>query len=110
MMQLGLAPEASVHDLHALRDDYRARKTAVLATLQAQGASTRGITVDRTDLYWVEGGSGRGVFRMSKSCDGGIALQLRRTPSGYDVAVELLEPLLLLLPALVGDRHARDLA
>ena len=30
-------------DLSALRDDYRARKSAVIATLQAQGSSTRGI-------------------------------------------------------------------
>jgi [protein-PII] uridylyltransferase len=43
MMQLGLAPQPAAHDLQALRDDYRARKAAVLATLQAQGASTRGI-------------------------------------------------------------------
>ena len=43
MMQLGLAPEPANADLQALRDDYRARKAAVLATLQAQGASTRGI-------------------------------------------------------------------
>ncbi|MEJ6023196.1 [protein-PII] uridylyltransferase [Ramlibacter sp. PS4R-6] len=44
MMQLGLAPGPAATDLQALRDDYRARKSAVLATLQAQGASTRGIT------------------------------------------------------------------
>jgi [protein-PII] uridylyltransferase len=43
MMQLGLAPDASARELQALRDDYRARQAAVLATLQAQGASTRGI-------------------------------------------------------------------
>ena len=43
MMQLGLAPQAAVQDLQALRDDYRARKSLVIALLQAQGASTRGI-------------------------------------------------------------------
>ncbi|HUR89830.1 MAG TPA: [protein-PII] uridylyltransferase [Ramlibacter sp.] len=43
MMQLGLAPRPAVQDLQALRDDYRARKSAVIASLQAQGASTRGI-------------------------------------------------------------------
>jgi [protein-PII] uridylyltransferase len=43
MMQLGLAPDASAREVQALRDDYRARKAAVLATLKAQGSSTRGI-------------------------------------------------------------------
>jgi [protein-PII] uridylyltransferase len=43
MMQLGLAPEASAREVQALRDDYRARKAAVLATLKAQGSSTRSI-------------------------------------------------------------------
>jgi [protein-PII] uridylyltransferase len=43
MMQLGLAPDPGVTDLQALREDHRARKAAVLATLAAQGASTRGI-------------------------------------------------------------------
>jgi [protein-PII] uridylyltransferase len=43
MTQLGLAPDTSARELQALRDDYRARKAAVLATLQAQGSSTRGI-------------------------------------------------------------------
>jgi [protein-PII] uridylyltransferase len=43
MMQLGLAPDASARELQAVRDDYRARKAAVLATLKAQGSSTRGI-------------------------------------------------------------------
>ncbi|HEY8048901.1 MAG TPA: [protein-PII] uridylyltransferase, partial [Ramlibacter sp.] len=43
MMQLGLAPQAAARELQALRDDHRARKAAVIASLQAQGASTRGI-------------------------------------------------------------------
>jgi [protein-PII] uridylyltransferase len=43
MTQLGRAPDTSARELQALRDDYRVRKAAVLATLQAQGSSTRGI-------------------------------------------------------------------
>jgi [protein-PII] uridylyltransferase len=43
MMQLGLAPPPAPQDLQALRDDYRARKAALLDTLKEQGGSTRGI-------------------------------------------------------------------
>lgn len=43
MTQLGLAPRSPGRELQALRDGYRARKAAILATLQAQGSSTRGI-------------------------------------------------------------------
>jgi [protein-PII] uridylyltransferase len=42
-MILAVAPHPSVPDLQALRDDYRARKTELLASLQAQGSSARGI-------------------------------------------------------------------
>ncbi|HSI53176.1 MAG TPA: [protein-PII] uridylyltransferase [Ramlibacter sp.] len=38
----GLAPPA-VPEIQALREDYRARKAALLASLQASGSSTRGI-------------------------------------------------------------------
>jgi len=43
MMQLGLAPQPAPQELQALRDDYRARKAAVIASLQSLGASARGI-------------------------------------------------------------------
>jgi len=43
MMLPGVAPETAAHDLRALRDDYRARKSALLEQLRAQGSSTRGI-------------------------------------------------------------------
>ncbi len=43
MMSRGHASTEGVPALQALREDYRARKTALLASLQAQGSSTRGI-------------------------------------------------------------------
>jgi [protein-PII] uridylyltransferase len=43
MMQLGLVPESAAHDLKALRNDYRARKSALLESLRTQGGSTRGV-------------------------------------------------------------------
>jgi hypothetical protein len=50
-------------------------------------ASIRGIAVDASNLYWVEGGAGRGVFRMSKQM-GGSVVQMRITPNAFDVAVD----------------------
>jgi [protein-PII] uridylyltransferase len=38
-----LAPQPAVPDIQALREGHRARKTALLESLQAQGSSTRGI-------------------------------------------------------------------
>jgi [protein-PII] uridylyltransferase len=43
MMAAGLAPTETALPLQALREDYRARKSALLASLQAQGSSIRGI-------------------------------------------------------------------
>jgi len=42
-MSLAVAPPPPVPGLQALRDDYRARKSELLASLQAQGGSARGI-------------------------------------------------------------------
>ena len=42
-MAQGLAPRPAMPDLQALREDYRARKSLLLASLQASGSSTRGI-------------------------------------------------------------------
>ena len=39
----GLAPSQAMTDIQALREGHRARKGALLASLQAQGSSTRGI-------------------------------------------------------------------
>jgi hypothetical protein len=52
------------------------------------GASLRGIAVFGPDLFWVENGAGRGVFRMSKQAGAGNAQQLQITPNAYDVAVD----------------------
>ncbi|WP_395685001.1 [protein-PII] uridylyltransferase [Caenimonas koreensis] len=38
-----LKPARAVPDLQQIRDDYRARKAALLSTMRSQGASTRGI-------------------------------------------------------------------
>ncbi|GAB2577277.1 [protein-PII] uridylyltransferase [Ramlibacter solisilvae] len=42
-MPPGLAPGHAAHPVQALRDDYRARREALLDSLKAQGSSTRGI-------------------------------------------------------------------
>ena len=41
--EAGIAAKSFVMDILALRDDYRASKTALLATMQAKGTSVRGI-------------------------------------------------------------------
>ncbi|WP_207717394.1 [protein-PII] uridylyltransferase [Caenimonas soli] len=43
MILAALAPNPAVPDIQALREGHRARKNALLASLQAQGSSTRGI-------------------------------------------------------------------
>jgi [protein-PII] uridylyltransferase len=43
MSAQGLSPDKAVPDIQALREDYRARKTRLLASMQASGSSTRGI-------------------------------------------------------------------
>src|SRR5688572_10597979 len=43
MSVAALAPPPAVPDIQALREGHRARKTALLESLQAQGSSTRGI-------------------------------------------------------------------
>jgi hypothetical protein len=50
-------------------------------------AELRGISVSATDIYWVEGGPGGGIFRMPKETVG-VPVQLRVTSSAYDVAVD----------------------
>ncbi len=78
-------------DLDGSVEDVRADGTPLGATLVYEapaGASIRGITVFGADLYWVEGGSTRGVFRMPKDGQPSDLLQIRRTPSAFDVAVD----------------------
>jgi hypothetical protein len=53
------------------------------------GATIRGITVDATYIYWAEGGTGRGVFRMPKSgTPNDVVLMHHASLDAFDVAVD----------------------
>jgi hypothetical protein len=52
------------------------------------GATLLGITVFGSDIYWVEQGPGRGLFRMPKQPDAGAPVPLNRTQTAYDIAVD----------------------
>jgi hypothetical protein len=84
---------AGVSDLDATPSDTNLDTTQLvppptLVYSAPPGASIRGIAVFGPDLYWVEGGLGRGIFRMRKDGDAGTTSPIFYTTNAYDVAVD----------------------
>jgi hypothetical protein len=80
------SPQADGSVLDALHDP--TPSGPILVYTAPAEAEVRGITVMGPDIYWAEGGTGRGVFRMPKQSPASEPIQLWRTTNSYDVAVD----------------------